>query len=328
MTFGVSRFFLQLSARPRRSPIALLEEIAMRPFDDPEVCRAVLDSLSVGVYLVDRDQKILFWNGGAERISGFLRHEVVGRTCRDEILVRTNEHGCVVCATNSPLSAAIESGQHGEEHLYLHHRSGHRIPVLVRAVPIRDSSGAIIGAAESFDVPHGVISNDRREHPTVPPQYLDPLTHLANPTFCQVKLRIFLSTFAVEQMAFSVLLLRLPEQERFVAQHGAEAGRMLMRAIGETLGNTVRSKDLAGRWSDNEFLVILANCEISDAPWIAERITSVANAATIRWWGEELSAPVVFGVATAEYGDSLESLIERSRKSLEQGCRAAGASGT
>jgi diguanylate cyclase (GGDEF)-like protein len=103
---------------------------------------------------------------------------------------------------------------------------------------------------------------------------------------------------------------------------------MLMRAIGETLGNTVRSKDLAGRWSDNEFLVILANCEISDAPWIAERITSVANAATIRWWGEELSAPVVFGVATAEYGDSLESLIERSRKSLEQGCRAADASGT
>ena len=129
-------------------------------------------------------------------------------------------------------------------------------------------------------------------------------------------------------MAFSVLLLRLPEQERFVAQHGAEAGRMLMRAIGETLGNTVRSKDLAGRWSDNEFLVILANCEISDAPWIAERITSVANAATIRWWGEELCEPVVFGVATAEYGDSLESLIERSRKSLEQGCRAAGASGT
>lgn len=300
----------------------------MQPFDDPEVCRAVLDSLSVGVYLVDRDQKILFWNAGAERISGFLRHEVVGRTCRDEILVRTNEHACVVCATNSPLSAAIENGQHGEAHLYLHHRSGHRIPVLVRAVPIRDSSGAIIGAAESFDVPHGVISNDRREHPTVPPQYLDPLTHLANPTFCQIKLRIFLSTFAVEQMAFSVLLLRLPEQERFVAQHGAEAGRMLMRAIGETLGNTVRSKDLAGRWSDNEFLVILANCEISDAPWIAERITSVANAATIRWWGEELSAPVVFGVATAEYGDSLESLIERSRKSLEQGCRAAGASGT
>ena len=63
--------------------------------------------------------------------------------------------------------------------------------------------------------------------------------------------------------------------------------------------------------------MILANCEISDAPWIAERITSVANAATIRWWGEELSAPVSFGVATAEYGDSMESLIERARKSLD-----------
>jgi diguanylate cyclase (GGDEF)-like protein len=124
------------------------------------------------------------------------------------------------------------------------------------------------------------------------------------------------------------LLLRLPELETFVARRGAEAGRLLMRAIGETLSNTVRNNDLAGRWSENEFLMILADCDGSNAPWIAERITSVANAATIRWWGEQLSAPVSFGVATAQYGDSLEFLIDRARISLEQGCRAAGAAGT
>jgi diguanylate cyclase (GGDEF)-like protein/PAS domain S-box-containing protein len=301
----------------------------MSPFDDPEVCRAVLDSLSVGVYLVDRQRKILFWNAGAERISGYLRHEVLGRCCRDEILVHSDEKGRVVCATECPLQAAIQEGEHGESHLYLHHRNGHRIPVLVRAVPIRDASGTIIGAAESFDEPRSALAIERREHPTIAPQYLDPVTQLANQTFCQVRLRIFLSAFAVEKLPFSVLLIRIHELERFISKHGAEAGRLLMRAVGETLGNTVRTNDFAGRWSANEFLMILANCDSSRAPLIGGRIASVANAASIHWWGDELSAPVSFGFATCHDEDSLEWLIERARQSLERGWeKAAGTAGS
>ena len=39
--------------------------------DDPEVLRAVLDSLPMGVYLVDRQGKILLWNASAERFFTF-----------------------------------------------------------------------------------------------------------------------------------------------------------------------------------------------------------------------------------------------------------------
>lgn len=40
---------------------------------DPSHYRAILESLSTGVYVVDRERKILFWNDGAERITGYLR---------------------------------------------------------------------------------------------------------------------------------------------------------------------------------------------------------------------------------------------------------------
>jgi PAS domain-containing protein len=43
----------------------------MLQLNDPEVYRGVLDSLRVGVYLVDRSGKILYWNSGAERITGY-----------------------------------------------------------------------------------------------------------------------------------------------------------------------------------------------------------------------------------------------------------------
>jgi len=56
----------------------------MSELQDPSIFRSVLDSLQTGVYLVGRDGKIVFWNDGAERITGYRRHEVLdapaGRT--------------------------------------------------------------------------------------------------------------------------------------------------------------------------------------------------------------------------------------------------------
>jgi PAS domain S-box-containing protein len=55
----------------------------MSEFDSPEIFRSVLETLLTGVYLVDRNRKILFWNDGAEEITGYLRQDVVGRFLRD-----------------------------------------------------------------------------------------------------------------------------------------------------------------------------------------------------------------------------------------------------
>jgi PAS domain S-box-containing protein len=40
----------------------------MSTLSDPEIFRNILENLQTGVYVLDRDQNILFWNAGAERI--------------------------------------------------------------------------------------------------------------------------------------------------------------------------------------------------------------------------------------------------------------------
>jgi PAS domain S-box-containing protein len=52
-------------------------------FTDPEIYRAVLESMQNGIYLVDRSGKIRFWNEGAEKITRYLRQDVLGHSCRD-----------------------------------------------------------------------------------------------------------------------------------------------------------------------------------------------------------------------------------------------------
>ena len=63
----------------------------MSEFDNPEIFRSILENLPTGVYLVDRNRKILFWNNGAEEITGYLRQDVVGRFLRDHLLTLSGE---------------------------------------------------------------------------------------------------------------------------------------------------------------------------------------------------------------------------------------------
>ena len=46
----------------------------------------VLENLHDGLYLVDRDRVITYWNKAAEKISGFTADEVVGTSCADNLL--------------------------------------------------------------------------------------------------------------------------------------------------------------------------------------------------------------------------------------------------
>jgi PAS domain S-box-containing protein len=65
----------------------------MSAFDEFDVCRNILESLLTGVCVVDVQKKILFWSTGAERITGHLRHEVIGRTCIAKALLHCEQSG-------------------------------------------------------------------------------------------------------------------------------------------------------------------------------------------------------------------------------------------
>ena len=60
---------------------------------DPRFFRDLLDNLYDGVYFVDRNRVITYWNRGAERTSGFSADEVTGSSCRDNILCHVDDQG-------------------------------------------------------------------------------------------------------------------------------------------------------------------------------------------------------------------------------------------
>ena len=111
---------------------------------------AVLDSLYDGVYIVDKDRRILFWNRGAEKITGYSADEVVGRRCSANILNHIDADGTLLCRRACPLLRAIQTGKEIEAKVYPLHKDGRRFPTLTHVAPIRDERGKIIAGIEIF----------------------------------------------------------------------------------------------------------------------------------------------------------------------------------
>ncbi len=123
--------------------------VPLSPFVE-EFYRDVFDRLSDGVYFVTPTRQITFWNAAAERITGYQRQEVLGSSCSDGILNHVDETGTNLCLAGCPLAATMEDGKGREASVFLHHKSGHRVPVLVRSAPIRDADSNIVGAVGAW----------------------------------------------------------------------------------------------------------------------------------------------------------------------------------
>jgi diguanylate cyclase (GGDEF)-like protein/PAS domain S-box-containing protein len=289
----------------------------MSAFEDPEICRSLLECLQVGVCVVDLQKKIIFWSDGAERITGNLRHEVVGRPCAGRTLLQCDQNTCEACGSECPVGAAIQGAHPSQTDGYLHHKRGHRVPVHVWAVPVRDAHGSIIGVLQSFEDHHQPEDDEQREDSLKNSGCVDELTGIANRAIMQSHLRETLGTFAELQVPFGVLHLRLKGFDVFRANFGAEAATCMLRMVANTLELAVWRTDHVGRWSDDQFLVILNGCSGDSLRAVGDRIGRMLASDGIEWWGEKRSLAVSIGHAAARPGDTGESMLERARQNMQ-----------
>ena len=113
----------------------------------------ILDSLSDGVYVCDKDRRIVYWSKSAERITGWTPQDVVGRRCLDEVLCHVDKDGHRLCGEEfCPLHRAMVTGTSSNVPLivFAQRKDGRRLPTQVSVAPIRDAEGAVVGGVETF----------------------------------------------------------------------------------------------------------------------------------------------------------------------------------
>jgi PAS domain S-box-containing protein len=106
-------------------------ETSVRPLEDPEILRAILESMPTALYFVGRDQRIQFWNHSAERITGYLGQDVVGHFRKDFFPPQQDEDATGVCEIGGALSEVLRDGRPTCSDETIRHREGSDQPARV-----------------------------------------------------------------------------------------------------------------------------------------------------------------------------------------------------
>lgn len=105
---------------------------------------AILESISDGVFTVDADWRITFFNRAAERITGIARQEALGRPCAD--VFRAS-----MCEADCALRQTLETGKPVVNRTaFIVRADGRRVPISVSTALLRNLRGKVIGGAETF----------------------------------------------------------------------------------------------------------------------------------------------------------------------------------
>ena len=127
----------------------------------------IMDCLNDGVYVCDRNRRIVYWSKGAERITGWKSEDVLGRACLEDILNHVDKDGHILCGEeHCPLHRAMVTGVTTSVPMIVFARckDGSRVPSLVTTAPIRNETGEVIGGVETFrDVSPMLVDLERAQ---------------------------------------------------------------------------------------------------------------------------------------------------------------------
>jgi PAS domain S-box-containing protein len=116
----------------------------MQPERDQAFFETILSSIADGVFTVDRDWRITSFNRAAERITGVTAERAIGRRCSDVFHADICERGCALRQTLETNRNQIEVPAR------ILSSPGRSVPISVSTAVLRDASGTLLGAVETF----------------------------------------------------------------------------------------------------------------------------------------------------------------------------------
>jgi PAS domain S-box-containing protein/diguanylate cyclase (GGDEF)-like protein len=290
--------------------------------ESPEILRSILETMHTGVYFVGRDQRIQFWNEGAERITGYLRQDVVGHFCRDFFPATGAEELAGYCEIGGALAEVLRDGKATCSDVSIRHRAGHQVLLRVWAAPIRGSEGTIVGAAEGFEEDRWSLDSDRRHRKLEEYSCMDETEEVLSRAYLRTILRQQLMAFAEHHLPFSVLGVKLNRISELRSQYGPAAIREILRVVARTMITNLRPTNSLGRLDDDTFLGVLPECNALEADRLGMRLQAVAGNMQVKWWGDNFPVTATLAIATAERDDTMEVLIRRAETRLAEKTRA------
>lgn len=286
----------------------------------------ILNNLYEAVYFCDLDRKIVYWNKAAEKLTGYTRDEILNNNCFNNILVHTNYKGQQLCnGENCLVLRAIKEKKLIEEEVFLKHKDGFRLPVIVRISPIIDVGGKPVGAVQIFSDNSAKLAAFQRIEKLESLAFIDSLTGIGNRRYTEIKIFVKLEEIKKSGMIknHGILFIDIDHFKKINDTFGHNFGDYVLKVVAKTILKNIREDDFIGRWGGEEFVAIISNVDIDELRFIAEKIRSLIYSIDFKINDNTIKLSVAIGATLINYKDDISSLIQRADALMYQ-CKKSG----
>ena len=280
--------------------------------------RSFLDLLHEGCYGIDRDGRITYWNPAASTLTGYRAEQVLGRRCRDDVLVHVAEDLGSLCDGGCPMDATIGDGQVREGDVFLQRADGSRCAVHVRVTPVLSAEGGTVGALQVFQPNEEGVAVRCRLQELEQAAMTDAVTGLASRRLVEQTVRVRLEEMRRCGWRLGALMVDIDHFKLINDRYGHLTGDQVLRAVALTLAHNVRPLDVVGRWGGDEFVIVAANVDGRGLRILADRVRSLVEGSGMEVDGASVRVTVSIGATLANHADTPSDLIDRADGLLYQ----------
>lgn len=266
-------------AEPGEAPL-LRHVLQRRAVDDAllverERAQMTLDSMGDGVISTDRAGNVTYLNPVAERMTGWLREQALGRMLSDVFCIID---GDTREPAPNPMELAVRQDRTVSlaRNTILVRRDGIEAPIEDSIAPIHGQDGEVTGAVMVFrDVSKARAIELELSHLA---QH-DMLTGLPNRTLLNDRLNQAIALARRHGRQVAVLFLDLDRFKHINDSLGHAIGDGLLQEVGKRLTAAVRGSDTVSRQGGDEFVIVLSEVEHPrNAARLAEKIHAALSA--------------------------------------------------
>jgi diguanylate cyclase (GGDEF)-like protein/PAS domain S-box-containing protein len=271
---------------------------------------SMLNNVNEGIYFVDNERTITFWNKGAQRITGFTKEEVLGKHCYDNILNHVDEKGTKLCINGCPLLSTIKDTLPREMNIYLRHKDGFRVPINARTYPILEND-VILGSIEIFtdSTEKLQILENLENYKAI--AFKDQLTSLPNRAFLNNFLKIKEQESKALNYSIGIIMIDIDHFKNVNDTFGHLGGDVVLTNISNTLLGGIRTSDVIGRWGGEEFIGIFPGMNEAGIMKVSEKLRILIKETKSFYENSSIEVTVSIGATLCNCED-IETCIKRA----------------
>lgn len=278
--------------------------------------RRMLDSINEGIYFVDTDRRITFWNKGAEFITGFSAEDVTGTFCYNNLLNHVDEQGNKLCFNGCPLHQTLSDRLERSKNVFLHHKQGHRVQVEAKTMPLYDDQGVFIGSIELFSDESAGIGGEFSKDELQAIAFIDALSEIPNRRYGELQLKKLRIELEESGYPYSVAIADIDFFKKVNDTYGHDIGDEIIKIVAKSLRGALRSTDFVIRWGGEEFVMILRGLTGENLSKVLEKSRMLVENSVYRAGDVEVAATISIGGVTASIDKTNEQLIKIADNNL------------